>query len=111
MDNGSQATFCLEKLMRQLGVEGNDKPMKGLSQEDLVNQDLITELTKEFGMTYEEFYMVLTDTDMRVKQSYEVPIAMKAVFNYIDTFSSRIREMEQQKRDGVVCKKKTSPDL
>lgn len=87
----------------------NDKPMKGLRQEDLVNQDLITELRKEFSMTYDEFYMVLTDTDMRVKQSYEVPIAMKAVFDYIDTFSSRIREMEQQKRDGVVCKKEDKP--
>ncbi|PWA13777.1 hypothetical protein CCH79_00017129 [Gambusia affinis] len=88
----------------------NDKPMKGLRQEDLVNQELITELRKEFGMTYDEFYMVLTDTDMRVKQqSYEVPIAMKAVFDYIDTFSSRIRDMEQQKRDGVVCKKEDKP--
>ncbi|XP_041857435.1 coiled-coil domain-containing protein 80 [Melanotaenia boesemani] len=87
----------------------NDKPMKGLRQEDLVNQDLITELRKEFGMMFDEFYMVLTDTDMRVKQSYEVPIAMKAVFDYIDTFSSRIREMEQQKRDGVVCKKEDKP--
>uniref|UniRef100_A0A8C4IQH0 Coiled-coil domain-containing protein 80 n=1 Tax=Dicentrarchus labrax TaxID=13489 RepID=A0A8C4IQH0_DICLA len=87
----------------------NDKPMKGLRQEDLVNQDLITELRKEFSMTYDDFYMVLTDTDMRVKQSYEVPIAMKAVFDYIDTFSSRIREMEQQKRDRVVCKKEDKP--
>lgn len=87
----------------------NDKPMKGLRQEDLVNQDLITELRKEFSMTHDDFYMVLTDTDMRVKQSYEVPIAMKAVFDYIDTFSSRIREMEQQKRDGVVCKKEDKP--
>lgn len=87
----------------------NDKPMKGLRQEDLVNQDLITELRKEFSMTHDDFYMVLTDSDMRVKQSYEVPIAMKAVFDYIDTFSSRIREMEQQKRDGVVCKKEDKP--
>uniref|UniRef100_A0A672ICS1 Coiled-coil domain-containing protein 80 n=1 Tax=Salarias fasciatus TaxID=181472 RepID=A0A672ICS1_SALFA len=87
----------------------NDKPMKGLRQEDLVNQELITELRKEFSMTFDDFYMVLTDTDMRVKQSYEVPIAMKAVFDYIDTFSSRIREMEQQKRDGVVCKKEDKP--
>ncbi|XP_035532317.1 coiled-coil domain-containing protein 80 isoform X2 [Morone saxatilis] len=87
----------------------NDKPMKGLRQEDLVNQDLITELRKEFSMTYDDFYMVLTDTDIRVKQSYEVPIAMKAVLDYIDTFSSRIREMEQQKRDGVVCKKEDKP--
>ncbi|XP_040004588.1 coiled-coil domain-containing protein 80 isoform X2 [Xiphias gladius] len=87
----------------------NDKPMRGLRQEDLVNQDLITELRKEFSMTHDDFYMVLTDTDMRVKQSYEVPISMKAVFDYIDTFSSRIREMEQQKRDGVVCKKEDKP--
>ncbi|KAK5889873.1 hypothetical protein CesoFtcFv8_013450 [Champsocephalus esox] len=87
----------------------NDKPMKGLRQEDLVNQDLITELRKEFSMTYNDFYMVLTDGDMRVKQTYEVPIAMKAVFDYIDTFSSRIREMEQQKRDGVECKKEDKP--
>ncbi|KAF3843662.1 hypothetical protein F7725_002511 [Dissostichus mawsoni] len=87
----------------------NDKPMKGLRQEDLVNQDLITELRKEFSMTYDDFYMVLTDGDMRVKQTYEVPIAMKAVFDYIDTFSSRIREMEQQKRDGVECKKEDKP--
>uniref|UniRef100_A0A1A8CT09 Coiled-coil domain-containing protein 80 n=1 Tax=Nothobranchius kadleci TaxID=1051664 RepID=A0A1A8CT09_NOTKA len=87
----------------------NDKPMKGLRQEDLMNQDLIMDLRKRFGMTYEEFYMVLTDIDMRVKQSYEVPIAMKAVFDYIDTFSSRIHEMEQQKRDGIVCKKEDKP--
>ncbi|XP_074513796.1 coiled-coil domain-containing protein 80 [Sebastes fasciatus] len=87
----------------------HDKPMKGLRQEDLVNQDLITELRKDFSMTHDDFYMVLTDADMRVKQAYEVPIAMKAVFDYVDTFSSRIREMEQQKRDGVVCKKEDKP--
>ncbi|KAK7882325.1 hypothetical protein WMY93_028499 [Mugilogobius chulae] len=87
----------------------NDKPMKGLRQEDLVNQELITELRKEFGMMYEDFYMIVTDIDMRVKQTYEVPIAMKAVFSYIDTFSTRIREMEQQKRDGVACKKEDKP--
>ena len=45
----------------------NDKPMNGLRQEDLVNQDLIIELRKEFGMIHNDFYMVLTDTDMRVK--------------------------------------------
>lgn len=41
--------------------------MKGLRQEDLVNQDLITDLRKEFGMTYNDFYMVLTDVDMKLK--------------------------------------------
>ncbi|XP_062313085.1 coiled-coil domain-containing protein 80 isoform X1 [Osmerus eperlanus] len=87
----------------------DDKTMKGLRQEDLVNHDLITELRKDFGMTYNDFYMVVTDTDMRAKQFYEVPIAMKAVFDYVDTFSSRIREMEEQKKNGVECKKEDKP--
>jgi hypothetical protein len=34
---------------------------------------------------------------------------MKAVFNYVDTFSSRIREMELQNRDGTECKKDDKP--
>ncbi|XP_076119390.1 coiled-coil domain-containing protein 80 [Alosa pseudoharengus] len=87
----------------------SDRAMKGLRQEDLVNQELIAELRTEFGMNYNDFHMVLTDFDMRVKQFYEVPIAMKAVFDYLDTFASRVREMEQQKRDGVVCKKEDKP--
>lgn len=41
--------------------------MKGIHQEDTVNQDLITELRKEFGMVHDDFYMVLTDTDMKTK--------------------------------------------
>lgn len=32
-----------------------------------MNQDLITELRKDYGMIYDDFYMVLTDVDMRVK--------------------------------------------
>ncbi|KAJ3592011.1 hypothetical protein NHX12_007141, partial [Muraenolepis orangiensis] len=87
----------------------NDKPVTGMHHEDLVNQDLITELRKEFDMTHNDFYMVLTDTDMRAKRSYEAPIAMKAVFTYVDTFSSRFREMEQQKRDGLECTKDDKP--
>ncbi|KPP64362.1 coiled-coil domain-containing protein 80 precursor-like [Scleropages formosus] len=87
----------------------HDKPMKVLKEEDLVNQELIIELRKQFGMTHDDFFMVLTDVDMKVKQFYEVPIAMKAVFDYIDTFASRIKEMEQQKREGVMCKKEDKP--
>lgn len=45
----------------------NDKPMKVLRQQDLVNQELITDLRKEFRMTYDEFYMALTDMDMKWK--------------------------------------------
>lgn len=41
--------------------------MKGIHQEDTVNQDLITELRNEFGMVHDDFYMVLTDTDMKTK--------------------------------------------
>lgn len=39
------------------------------------------------------------------KQRYEVPIVMKAVFDYIDTLSTRIREIEQQRNFGVMCNK------
>lgn len=82
----------------------NEKPMKVIEDEDLVDQHLINELRREYGMTYNDFFMVLTDTDMRAKQYYEVPIAMKSVFDLIDTFQSRIKDMEKQKRDGIVCK-------
>lgn len=47
----------------------HDRPMKGLGQDDLVNQDLIIDLRKEFGMTHDAFFMVLTDLDMKVKVS------------------------------------------
>ncbi|XP_053562477.1 coiled-coil domain-containing protein 80 [Bombina bombina] len=83
----------------------NEKPMKVIGDDDLLDLSLITELRKEYGMTYNDFFMVLTDLDMRVKQYYEVPIAMKSVFDIIDTFQSRIKEMEKQKRDGITCKK------
>lgn len=41
--------------------------MKVIEDEDLVDQQLINELRKEYGMTYNDFFMVLTDTDMKVK--------------------------------------------
>lgn len=34
---------------------------------------------------------------------------MKTVLDYIDTFTSRGKEMEQQKREGVTCKKEDKP--
>lgn len=60
--------FCLaDQGMNLVSFAENDKPMKGLRQEDLVNQELITDLRKEFRMTYNDFYMVLTDMDMKWK--------------------------------------------
>ncbi|XP_069060280.1 coiled-coil domain-containing protein 80 [Pleurodeles waltl] len=83
----------------------NEKPMKVIGDDDLLDQDLMNELRKEYGATYNDFFMVLTDADMKVKQYYEVPIAMKSVFDLVDTFQSRIKEMEKQKKDGISCKK------
>ncbi|XP_069492590.1 coiled-coil domain-containing protein 80 [Ambystoma mexicanum] len=83
----------------------NEKPMKVIGNDDLLDQDLINEFRKEYGATYNDFFMVLTDTDMKVKQYYEVPIAMKSVFDLVDTFQARIKEMEKQKKDGISCKK------
>ncbi|XP_032485643.1 coiled-coil domain-containing protein 80 isoform X3 [Phocoena sinus] len=89
----------------------NEKPMRVVDDEDLVDQHLISELRKEYGMTYNDFFMVLTDVDLRVKQYYEVPIAMKSVFDVIDTFQSRIKDMEKQKKEGIVCKEDKKQSL
>uniref|UniRef100_A0A4W4GQ87 Coiled-coil domain-containing protein 80 n=1 Tax=Electrophorus electricus TaxID=8005 RepID=A0A4W4GQ87_ELEEL len=82
-----------------------DQPVQVLSTSELINQELITAFRKELGMLSNDFYMVLTDFNMKVKQEYEVPIMMKAVFDYIDTFSSRLREMELQRKLEIACKK------
>ncbi|XP_004835782.1 coiled-coil domain-containing protein 80 [Heterocephalus glaber] len=89
----------------------NEKPMHVVDDEDLIDQYLISELRKEYGMTYNDFFMVLTDIDLRVKQYYEVPIAMKSVFDLIDTFQSRIKDMERQKKEGIVCKEDKKQSL
>ncbi|XP_066097312.1 coiled-coil domain-containing protein 80 [Saccopteryx bilineata] len=89
----------------------NEKPMQVVDNEDLVDQHLISELRREYGMTYDDFFMVLTDVDLRVKQYYEVPIAMKSVFDLIDTFQSRIKDMEKQKKEGIVCKEDKKQSL
>nr|XP_055069099.1 coiled-coil domain-containing protein 80 [Misgurnus anguillicaudatus] len=82
-----------------------DKPLRGLPGNDLINQELITAFRKQFGMINNDFNMLLTDFDMKVMQRYEVPIVMKAVFDYIDTLSTRIKEVEQQRKLGVMCGK------
>lgn len=41
--------------------------MRVVDDEDLGDQHLIGELRKEYGMTYNDFFMVLTDVDLRVK--------------------------------------------
>lgn len=89
----------------------NEKPMRVVDDADLVDQHLISELRKEYGMTYNDFFMVLTDVDMRVKQYYEVPITMKSIFDLIDTFQSRIKDMEKQKKEGIVCKEDKKQSL
>ncbi|XP_078265349.1 coiled-coil domain-containing protein 80 [Rhinoraja longicauda] len=86
----------------------NEKPVKDIRHNDL-DQHLIAELRKEYGLSENEFFMVLTDQDMKVKQFYEVPIAMQAIFDLIETFTTRIKEMEKQKKEGIVCKKEDKP--
>ncbi|XP_072901606.1 coiled-coil domain-containing protein 80 [Hemitrygon akajei] len=86
----------------------NEKPVKDIRYNNL-DQDIITELRKEYGLSENEFFMVLTDLDMKVKQNYEVPIAMQSVFDLIDTFTTRITEMEKQKKEGLQCKREDRP--
>lgn len=36
---------------------------------------------------------------------------MKSVFDVIDTFQSRIKDMEKQKKEGIVCKEDKKQSL
>lgn len=36
---------------------------------------------------------------------------MKSVFDLIDTFQSRIKDMERQKKEGIVCKEDKKQSL
>ncbi|XP_051875867.1 LOW QUALITY PROTEIN: coiled-coil domain-containing protein 80-like [Pristis pectinata] len=71
-----------------------------------VSGDLITQLRKDFGMTFDEFFMVLVDYDMKVKQYFDVPIPIKVLVDYMDTFPSRLPEIQQEKKSGVTCLKR-----
>lgn len=44
-----------------------DKPVRSLPVSELINQELITAFRKELGMVYDDYFMVLTDFDMKVK--------------------------------------------
>lgn len=44
-----------------------DKPLRGLPDSDLINQHLITAFRKHFGMICNDFNMLLTDFDLKVK--------------------------------------------
>lgn len=41
--------------------------MRVVDDEDLVDQYFISELRKEYGMIYNDFFMVFIDVDLRVK--------------------------------------------
>eukprot|EP00062_Callorhinchus_milii_P027071 gi/632989941/ref/XP_007883917.1/ PREDICTED: coiled-coil domain-containing protein 80-like [Callorhinchus milii] len=60
-------------------------------------------------MTFNEFFMVLTDYDMKIKQYFDVPIPVEVLVEYMDTFPSRQLEIEEERRRGVTCTKQDSP--
>lgn len=68
--------------------------MQVVDDEDLVDQHLISELRREYGMTYDDFFMVLTDVDLRVKvwvpdlDNVE-PFLTTATLNFFVTESNR----------------------
>ncbi|XP_067885244.1 coiled-coil domain-containing protein 80-like [Heterodontus francisci] len=71
-----------------------------------VSVDLTAQLRREFGMTFDEFFMVLVDYDMKVKQYFDVPIPIKILVDYMDTLPSRWLEIQEEKKSGVTCVKR-----
>ncbi|XP_059830210.1 coiled-coil domain-containing protein 80-like [Hypanus sabinus] len=95
----SNSTLTVEHYQTE-NEKALDDPMTGP-----VSEEVITELRKDFGMTFDEFFMVLVDYNMKVKQYFDVPIPIKVLVNYMDTFPSRLPEIEQEKKSGVTCLK------
>uniref|UniRef100_UPI00398F69AB coiled-coil domain-containing protein 80-like isoform X2 n=1 Tax=Pristiophorus japonicus TaxID=55135 RepID=UPI00398F69AB len=73
-----------------------------------VGADLTAQLRRDYGMTFDEFFMVFVDYDMKVKQYFDVPIPMKVLMDYMDTLPSRKMEIQEEKRNGVTCVKQDS---
>ncbi|KAK6492937.1 coiled-coil domain-containing protein 80 [Huso huso] len=69
----------------------------GSTPNKLVDLDLIAQIRKDYKMVYNEFFMVVTDYDLRLKQYFDVPVAMKLMMDYIDSFPSRLPEIEKDK--------------
>lgn len=57
----------IKPFLFSFSITEQDKPLRGLPDSDLINQELITEFRKEFGMIQNDFNMALTDFDMKVK--------------------------------------------
>ncbi|XP_041042988.1 coiled-coil domain-containing protein 80-like isoform X2 [Carcharodon carcharias] len=76
-----------------------------------VSVDLIVQLRRDFGMTFDEFFMVLVDYDMKVKQYFDVPIPVKVLVDYMDTLPSRRLEVQEEKENGVTCFKRRQFDI
>ncbi|XP_067838488.1 coiled-coil domain-containing protein 80-like [Heptranchias perlo] len=70
--------------------------------------DLIAQLRREFGMTFDEFFMVFVEYDMKVKQYFDVPIPIKVLVDYMDTLPSRQLEIQEDNKNGVTCVKQDS---
>lgn len=71
--------------------------MKVIEDEDLVDQQLISELRKEYGMTYNDFFMVLTDTDMKVKVRVSTLSMNSALLkeNALETYETNIEKFRK----------------
>ncbi|MGH0172907.1 UNVERIFIED_CONTAM: hypothetical protein FKN15_064133 [Acipenser sinensis] len=80
----------------------------GSTPNKLVELDLIAQIRKDYKMVYNEFFMVVTDYDLRLKQYFDVPVAMKLMMDYIDSFPSRLPEIGKEKSDSVSCKEQDS---
>uniref|UniRef100_UPI00358F7F4A coiled-coil domain-containing protein 80-like n=1 Tax=Myxine glutinosa TaxID=7769 RepID=UPI00358F7F4A len=71
--------------------------------------NLAWKLRQMYGLTDGEFLMALTDLDLKVKQFYEVPIGVQAIFDLVDTFPSRLREMVMEKETVNTCNQEQEP--
>uniref|UniRef100_A0A8C4NJG9 Coiled-coil domain containing 80 like 1 n=1 Tax=Eptatretus burgeri TaxID=7764 RepID=A0A8C4NJG9_EPTBU len=104
LGNHSHSSLSIEHFHRE-----DDTSLATQSSRFPRHWTLAWKLRQMYGLTDGEFLMALTDLDLKVKQFYEVPIGVQAIFDLVDTFPSRLREMVMEKETVNSCKQEQQP--
>ncbi|KAJ0015395.1 hypothetical protein NQD34_009015 [Periophthalmus magnuspinnatus] len=95
---GSDTTLTLEHYH-----SGSNAPLSGPS-EQISDTGLISLLRSELGLSSSDlFSMTITDYDIKPTRVFEAPPSTRALFEFIDNFSSRRPEKEIERKTVLAC--------
>lgn len=85
----------------------DSEPPQASLPEKFRNSELIGEIRREYRLDPKNFSMVLTDYDLRpnLNRVFNKPTAPSDLLDYIDSFSSRQSEKEEERKSPSPCSK------